>query len=140
MSGNICLSCRGPKTGSNRAQKYGNNFRRCFGLSGFFIINIKFLGVLIIPKSLILTPGHVAILFGWFLELPTNRLNLDPRTPNLSPKYLKKTRKNGNILENIMFYIWESAILKILEAIRTTFFEILEFYHFKIVEIWNFEK
>ena len=69
-------------------------------------------GVLIIPKWLILTPGHIAILFGRFLELPKNRLNLDPRTPYLSPKKIMATPLNNNI-----FFIYEIlSILKLLEG------------------------
>ena len=36
----------------------------------------------------------------------------------------KHTRKHGNVLEHIMFHFWESAILKIVEGLRTYIFEI----------------
>ena len=74
-----------------------------------------FMGVwalLIIPKWLVLTPGHIAIRFGWFLELPKNQLNLDPRTPYLSPKYFKKYKKHyGDILDFSYLRIWKSEII-----------------------------
>ena len=73
----------------------------CF--SSFFNVFSGFLGGLIIPKWLILTSGPIAILFGWFLELPNNRQNLDPRTPYLSPNISGNTRKSGNILETYYF-------------------------------------
>ena len=61
------------------------------------------MGLLIIPKWLILTPGHTAILFGWFLELPTTRSNLDPRTLYSAPIYFKNTRRYGRILGFLFF-------------------------------------
>ena len=57
------------KTVSNRPQKYGKHVRRVFCSSWLFNIIMGYLVVLIIPK-LILTPGHIAILFGTFLERP----------------------------------------------------------------------
>ena len=55
-----------PKTGSN-SPKYGKNVRRCFVFLRFLMV---FFGSLIIPERLILTSGHIAILFETFLELP----------------------------------------------------------------------
>ena len=65
----------------------------------------RVLGVWIIPKLLILTPGPIAILFGWFLELPKNRPNLDPRTPYLLPKMHQQIPATnvGASLKNIIF-------------------------------------
>ena len=61
------------------------------------------MGVLIIPKWLILSPGHIAILFGMISGTSKNRLNVDPRSLYLSPKYFKKYKKYGNILGKYYF-------------------------------------
>ena len=83
-----------------------------------------FWGVSIIPTWLILTPGHIAIVFGTFLELPTNRLSMDARTSYLLPKYFKKHKKYGNLVETYYFHIRESKILKNVEGLRTYFSEL----------------
>ena len=57
-----------------------------------------------IPKLLIFTSGHIAILFGRFLELPKNLSNLDPRTPAFITKIRQEIQeKYGVILEQIIF-------------------------------------
>ena len=56
-----------PKVGSNRAQ---------------------ITGAVIIPKSLIKVPGHIAILLKWIWELRKVCQNLDPHTSQLLPKIL----------------------------------------------------
>ena len=52
------------------------------------------LGVLIIPKWLILTSGHIAILFGSFLDFPKCSPNLVPSHPLFIPKDFKKYKTN----------------------------------------------
>ena len=49
-----------------------------------------------------------------------NRLNLDSRTPHLSPKYFNEYRQiMGTFLKHLICQIWEYEILKILEGLRT---------------------
>ena len=64
---------------------------------------LKVLWVLIIPKWLIKVPGHIAILFEWFLELPSF---VDPYPQYLSSKYFNKYKKNhGSITETYYLFI-----------------------------------
>ena len=97
-----------------RAQNTANMLGDCLVCLGFLLYFWGFLAVLIIiPKLRILTPGHIAILFGWFLELPKIRLNMDPRTPYLSPKYfLGNIRNIGTSLKILFSYmrIWKVRI------------------------------
>ena len=124
-----------PKNGVYRAQQIRQNI-----LSSFVFLVLKvsvvFLGVLIIPKWLITDSGSIAILFGWFLEPPKTRPNLDPRTLYLSPKPFKKYKKHyGDILEHIIYHIWESEIMISFEGMCTELLEILEF---EILTPWTF--
>ena len=50
--------------------------------------------VLIIPKWLIYAPNDILIVFGIFLELPTNQPNLSLCTPYLSHKHSKTYKQN----------------------------------------------
>ena len=81
----------------------------------------------------ILTSWHIAIFFGWFLELPKKRIIIDPRTLYLSPKYFKTYKKIWKHLWTYYFHGWEYDFLKCLEG-PCTFFEIwqLVFGHLKI--------
>ena len=96
-----------------RAQKYGKEISiMCF--LGFFNIIIGSLGGVIIPKSRIADSWSIVILFRTFLDRPTNRLNLDLRSPYLLPKDFKRHKKYGNIIEtyyfckygNHVFFFW----------------------------------
>ena len=40
-------------------------------------------------KMVIVIPGHIAIVFGTFLEFPKNRQNVDPQTPCLLQKIIQ---------------------------------------------------
>ena len=110
---------------------------------------------------------HIAILLGWFLELPTNRLHLDPRTPYLSQKYFGKYKNNTGPCFKTIFHIWESENLKCWKVCAPNFlnfwtsellfltfwnvepmmfelwdfwnFETLLFRKFEILETWNFD-
>ena len=55
----------------------------------FFMYARGLLGFKIIPKWVMLTPGHIPILFGSFLALPECLPNLAPYTFYLSPKTLE---------------------------------------------------
>ena len=55
-----------------------------------------------------------------------NRLNLDPRTPYLSPTYLKNTRNMGSLFKNTISHIQESAFMKMWKGLRT-----------KLLKCWN---
>ena len=82
------------------------------------------------------------MLFGTFWGRPKMLANLDPRTLYLSPKYVKNTRRYGDILEKYYFHIWESETLKMLEGLCTELFENLELYVFLEIRkliIGNFE-
>ena len=85
----------------------------------FFNVLIGVYGVLIIPKWLIKVPGHIPILFGWILELPTFSLFTGPDSPYLSCKYLKRYKKNQDHFRNILsFHIstfWNSNCLTFLD-------------------------
>ena len=73
----------GPKRGLIMPRKYGAKIKRVVVFLFFYIIVKGFWGVLIIPKWLILIPGHIAILFGTFLKRPKMGPNIDPRPPYL---------------------------------------------------------
>ena len=74
-----------------------------FGIFLAFQRILKGLGVLIIPKLLILTSGDIALLFGSFLGLPKKRLNMNPQPPSLLKKYFKTYKKNmETFLENLI--------------------------------------
>ena len=128
----------------------------------FWVFNVflAVYGFLIIPEWLILIPGHIAILFAWFLELPKNQLNMDPRTLYLSPKYFKKCKKLWERPWQNIVHICESEILKMLEGLWPNslfcfcvfsfnilnfgFFRfwknvILKFWRFESVKSWDFE-
>ena len=65
------------------------------------------LGVLINPKwRIIFTHGHIATLFGTFLELPKRLPNMDPGTPYLSQKYFRNYKGNPeHIFKHIILHI-----------------------------------
>ena len=108
----------GPETtcpmGGNRENNLGDFrffFFICYGIVWVF-------GVYIIPKWLIKVPGHIAILFGWFLEVPTFCQNLDPWTYQLLPKPFKRIKKNVKWpLEHIILHIWESELLEMFGSV-----------------------
>ena len=51
---------------------------------------------------------------------PINWLNMDPRSPYLSPTYFKKHKKKmGTSLEHNIFHIWEFELLKMFEGLCT---------------------
>ena len=107
-----------------------------FGFSWFVDVSMELFKGFNYSKWPILTPGHIAILFGWFLELPKNLLNMDPRTPYLSPKYLKKKKKTWTHPWTYYVHIWEYAILNLLEGRCTKLFEILEL---DVLKLWELE-
>ena len=138
ISANFCLfktlpnAMWSPKTVSNRAQNTATILSDLLFSLGFFIYVLVFWGALIIPKWLILIPGHIAILVGWFLELPKIRSNLalGPHTYHQNISKIQE-RYGSNSLETY-FHIWESEILNLLEGLCTYFlilgnFQILKF-------------
>ena len=46
------------------------------------------------PKLLIWAPGHIAILFGTFLDLPKKRTRMDPQPPYLLQKYFNNSKEH----------------------------------------------
>ena len=92
-----------------RGTKYRKHFMWFFGFPWFLLYSLWFLGVLIIPEWLILTPRHIAILFGTFLELPNMWQKLD-QMATFVPLLLcrntcKNRRKSGDIFKTYYFYI-----------------------------------
>ena len=71
----------------------------------FLMICYGIFGVLTIPKLQIKVPGHIPILFGWFLALPNCSPNLAPYTPYLSPKCFNEYKKNMESSLKIWFFI-----------------------------------
>ena len=105
----------GSKTGSNRAQNTANKLRDLLFLLGLLIIFYGIFGVLNIPKWLIKVPGHIPILFGWFLDLPKCSPNLDPCTSFVSPKCFKEYKKFMESSLHNIFHIssfWNSTFFK----------------------------
>ena len=64
--------------GSNRAPIGVKGLNDFWVTSCFFYVFVGFQRILIIPEWLIKVPGHIAILFISFLELPQIRDLLDP--------------------------------------------------------------
>ena len=82
------------------------------------LVNVfwRFFRFLIIPKWLILTLGHIPILFGSFLELPKIRRSLAPYIPHLSTKNFKNTRENPKIFET--YYVYISGLPKFCQFVN----------------------
>ena len=82
-------------------------YRHFFVFFWFFMVFLALFGVLIIPKWLIKVPGPIAIVIGWFWELPKFWPNVDPHPSYLSPKYFKKYKKIWKHFRKILsFHIW----------------------------------
>ena len=94
------FQCRA-QTGSDRAQNTVNILGDVFVLFGFLMYFQEFLWDSIIPKLLMFTSGHIAILVGTFWELPKNRPNMDPRSLYLLQKYLKQYKKTWKHFINL---------------------------------------
>ena len=102
----------------------------------FFLIRYciwgKGLLFLIILKWLIKVPGHIPILFRWFLELPKSWLFFGPvvdlYTSFYHQKYPTNTRKYGIILNKYYFFIYQlsgsSKISQIWTHRTPTYFDI----------------
>lgn len=88
----------GPKAGSNKPKIQ----QQMKGIVGTFLLFKCFLGLhgfCIFPNWLIKVPGHIAILFRWFLELKKMSFVgplVDPWTPYLLPYYFKIYKKMWN--------------------------------------------
>ena len=91
-----------PKTGVDRA-KNTTTKNRLFGCLGFLMYLWGNYVILIIPKWLVEVPGHIAMLFRWFLELPKTdkkSTNYGPSYPVFITKIHEKYKKSyGNILD-----------------------------------------
>ena len=110
-----------PKTGSNRAQNTAKNV----GDFSFFVVFDIIMEVLRdfnYSKWLILTPAHIAILFGTFLELPEKQLNLHPWTLYLSQTYCKTYKTNMDTpLENNIFISENLKLWKVWKVCAPSF-------------------
>ena len=72
--------------------------------------------------------------FWLFLKLQRSRLNLDPRTPHSSQKYVYKYKKIwGHPWK--YFHIWEFGVLIVLEGLCTE----LVFYVWIVFDFWDSE-
>ena len=79
-----------------------------FGISYFNIFSM-FLWVVIIPEWLIKVPGHIAMMFWWFLELPKidqKSINYGPSDPVFITKILQTNQeKYGTIWEKYFSHL-----------------------------------
>ena len=140
--GGQAWAARWPQTGSGNywwcvwgggsiGAKIRSNKIVFFGFPWFFKVFSGFYGVSIIPEWLINVPGHIAILLGWFLELPTCSLFTDPYPPYLSPTYFKNTRKKyGNLLEKYSFSISQLSGNQKISKLWTPPDPIFRFFYF----------
>ena len=125
--------------------------KRCLVFVLLSNVLIRFYGIYIILKWLIKVPGHIAILFRWFLELRFFCQNLDPWPFFSSPFYFKNARNCGIIFGNIIFISEKLKISKNQKPCATivtcfcfvfwnscSCFLILWFYN--MLKSWNREK
>ena len=118
--------CWVAKTGSNRAPNTATIFDIVIVFRGFHC-----------SKMANFDSRTYSNTFGWFLDLPTNRQNLDPRAPYLSPKYFKTYKKIWEhpwniffISENLQFWIcWKVCVPNFLNS-QVWSFDLLKFRNF----------